>query len=143
MTLRGDIAELWKDRMAGYVGCQVVKHNYKTKHPFKYLGAKNEDYPRKNWSSVVLWNNSFMPNRILTPEFVDQAEGSYLHRFEWLNDRIGELPAEWNHLTMEYPPSKKAKLLHHTIGIPPFYPDQEGANEWFATQHRAMTPHGA
>jgi hypothetical protein len=22
----------------------------------KYLGNKNEDYPRKNWSSLILWN---------------------------------------------------------------------------------------
>ena len=34
----------------------VVKHNYKTKHKKKYFGQKNDDYPRKNWSSMIIWN---------------------------------------------------------------------------------------
>ena len=81
----------------------VVKHDYKTKHPVKYLGAKNEDYPRKNWSSVVLWNCNHWQNKKLTPELVMESTGSYLHRFSWLEDRfIGELSAEWNWLETEY-----------------------------------------
>lgn len=136
MIVRGDLAELWKRRAVGYKGVQVVKHDYQTKYPIKYMGNRNEDYPRKNWSSVTVWNCGFYPNRILTPEFVTKATGSFLHRFSWLTDeQIGELPAEWNHLCMEFEPNQNAKIYHYTVGIPPFYPEQEGADEW--NQHLA------
>jgi lipopolysaccharide biosynthesis glycosyltransferase len=121
MILRGDINELWESRQMDK-DVMVVKHDYKTKMKEKYLGAKNEDYPRKNWSSVILWNCSSFPNRKLTPEFVQNSPGSVLHRFSWIDDnRIGELPKEWNWLPDEYGPNPNAKLLHYTLGTPSFY----------------------
>ena len=121
MIVRGDIAELWNMRDATK-DVQVVKHDYKTRTPVKYLGAKNEDYPRKNWSSVILWNCASFPNRQLTPDFVQRSTGSFLHRFSWLDDaRIGELPPEWNWLPDEYGPNTDAKLLHYTLGTPCFH----------------------
>lgn len=120
MIVRGDIAELWNLRDV-YKDVQVVKHDYKTKMPVKYLGAKNEDYPRKNWSSVILWNCNSFPNRRLTPEFVQRSTGSELHRFSWIEDaRIGSLPPEWNWLDIEYEPNADAKLVHYTLGTPCF-----------------------
>lgn len=141
MIFRAPIEDLWDLRAVGNVGVQVVKHDYQTKHPTKYFGAKNENYPRKNWSSVMLWNCGFFPNRCLTPDFVSESPGKYLHHFEWLAEhQIGELPAEWNHLAMEYEPNPTAKLYHYTVGIPPFYPDQEGADEWNQHLANASTP---
>ena len=132
MIVRGDIAELWDLRdLAKDV--MVVKHDYKTKMKTKYLGSKNEDYPRKNWSSVILWNCSTFPNRKLTPEFVQGQPGSFLHRFSWLDDeRIGELPIEWNWLPDEFGPNPDAKLLHYTLGTPSFheFADTPQAEEW-------------
>ena len=49
---------------------QVVKHDYKTKFPVKYLGHKNDDYPKKNWSSVILFYCSHPKNKILTPKYI-------------------------------------------------------------------------
>ena len=132
MIVRGDIAELWDLRNPG-LDVQVVKHDYKTRMPIKYLGAKNEDYPRKNWSSVILWNCNSFPNRRLTPEFVQRSTGSALHRFSWIeDDRIGELPKEWNWLPDEYGPNPAAKLLHYTLGTPCFqeFADTPQGNEW-------------
>jgi lipopolysaccharide biosynthesis glycosyltransferase len=132
MIVRGDIAELW-DLQNSYKDVMVVKHDYKTKMPVKYLGAKNEDYPRKNWSSVILWNCNSFPNRKLTPEFVQKSTGSELHRFTWLDDeRVGELPREWNWLPDEYGPNPAAKLLHYTLGTPCFheFADTPQGNEW-------------
>ena len=133
MIVRGDIAELWNLRDV-YKDVQVVKHDYKTRMPVKYLGAKNEDYPRKNWSSVILWNCNSFPNRRLTPEFVQQSTGSELHRFSWIDDdRIGSLPPEWNWLDIEYEPNTNAKLVHYTLGTPCFdeFADKGSfANEW-------------
>ena len=132
MIVRGDITELW-DLRDDYTDVMVVKHDYKTRMPVKYLGAKNEDYPRKNWSSVILWNCNSFPNRKLTPEFVQHSTGSELHRFSWLDDnRIGELPKEWNWLPDEYGPNADAKLLHYTLGTPCFqeFADTPQGNEW-------------
>jgi lipopolysaccharide biosynthesis glycosyltransferase len=46
MIVRDDIAKLWNLRKFDK-DVQVVKHDYKTKMTEKYLGAKNENYPRK------------------------------------------------------------------------------------------------
>lgn len=121
MIVKSDITDLWNLKDS-YKDVMVVKHDYKTKMPVKYLGSKNEDYPRKNWSSVILWNCNSFPNRKLTPEFVQQSTGSFLHRFSWLEDeRIGSLPLEWNWLPDEYGPNAEAKLLHYTLGAPCFH----------------------
>lgn len=121
MIVRDDITELWNLRN-DYKDIMVVKHDYKTKMTEKYLGAKNENYPRKNWSSVILWNCASFPNRKLTPAFIENATGAELHRFTWIDDeRIGELPKEWNWLPDEYGPNPDAKLLHYTLGTPCFH----------------------
>lgn len=132
MIVRGDIAELW-DLQEISKDVIVVKHDYKTKMTEKYLGSKNENYPRKNWSSVILWNCYSHPNRKLTPDFIQKSTGAELHRFTWLEDkRIGELPKEWNWLPDEYGPNPDAKLLHYTLGTPCFheFADTPQGNEW-------------
>ena len=132
MIVRDDIVELWEQRDVTK-DVQVVKHDYRTRMAEKYLGAPNEDYPRKNWSSVILWNCNSFPNRRLTPNFVQQSTGSFLHRFSWLDDeRIGELPREWNWLPDEYGPNPDAKLLHYTLGTPCFheFATTPMADEW-------------
>jgi len=121
MIVRSDIAELWQWRNKRY-DVQVVKHNYETCMTEKYLGSKNENYPRKNWSSVIIWNCESAANKQLTPEFVQQSTGAELHRFTWIRDeQIGDLPAEWNWLPDEYGPNINADLLHYTLGAPCFH----------------------
>lgn len=132
MLLRDDIAKLWslRDETKAVV---CVKHDYKTRKSEKYLGAKNEDYPRKNWSSVVLWNCGHPLNRTLTPEFVQAATGAQLHRFTWIpDDLIGELPIVWNWLPDEFGRNNDAKLLHWTLGTPCFqdFAEEAMAEEW-------------
>lgn len=120
MIVTGDIAELWDERRYDK-DVLVVKHDYKTKHPIKYLGANNQDYPRKNWSSVIIWNCSSDTNKNLTPSFISNSTGAELHRFTWIKDqRIGEISTEWNWLVGEYDQNQNAKLYHYTVGIPAF-----------------------
>jgi lipopolysaccharide biosynthesis glycosyltransferase len=120
MLVRTDIEQLWKLRDESKA-VMVVKHNYQTKMKEKYLGAKNEDYPRKNWSSVILWNCGHLSNKLITPEYVQSATGPQLHRFSWLADNeIGELPIEWNWLADEFGNNQQAKLIHYTLGTPCF-----------------------
>lgn len=142
MLVLGDIAELWSLR-SHMKAVQVVKHDYQTKAKKKYLGNKNEDYPRKNWSSVIVWNSGHYGNRDLIPETVMGKTGEYLHRFSWLPDeRIGELPREWNWLETEYPVNPEAKLIHYTLGTPcfPEYSGTETAGLWDLELRNCLTP---
>ena len=132
MICQADIKELW-DLRDESKAVLVVKHDYQTKAHQKYLSNVNENYPRKNWSSVVLWNCNHPKHKILTPDFISNQTGKYLHRFSWLEDNdIGELPIEWNWLAIEYPNNRKAKLIHYTLGTPCFkdYRDTDMSDLW-------------
>ena len=140
MICRDDIAKLWALRDESKA-VMCVKHDYKTKAQDKYLGNKNQDYPRKNWSSLVLWNCKHPENQILKPDFVMKQSGAFLHRFSWLTDNlIGEIPREWNWLTTEYEDNYDAKLLHYTLGAPCFkdYRNCEMSNEWHDAHIRSQ-----
>lgn len=139
MILRADISDL-----AGLFdkdcAVQVVKHEYRTSANRKHIGtemeADNQDYPRKQWSAVVLWNCGHIAhfkarNRIRRA--IEEGDGKYLHRFGWLEDRqIGELPIEWGWLPQEHGENPDAKLIHYTLGIPGFkhYKDSPMSNHW-------------
>jgi lipopolysaccharide biosynthesis glycosyltransferase len=140
MICQVDIKELW-DLRDESKALLVVKHDYQTKAHQKYLGNINENYPRKNWSSVILWNCAHPKHKILTPDFIANQTGKYLYRFSWLDDAdIGELPPEWNWLAIEYPENRKAKLIHYTLGTPCFkdYENTEMSDIWHQTQQRVI-----
>jgi hypothetical protein len=138
MIIREDLKNLWDLRDDKYA-VMCVKHDYRTNQRRKYIDspieAHNVNYPRKNWSSVMLINCGHPSNKFLSEKVVAEAGGKFLHTFSWLNDdEIGELPKEWNWLVGEYDPSRDAKLLHWTHGVPGFayYQRADGAKEWNA-----------
>ena len=138
MICQTDIKELL-DLRDNSKALQVVKHDYKTKANQKYLGNINQDYPRKNWSSVILWNCEHPKHKLLTPDFIANESGKYLHRFSWLEDNeIGELPKEWNWLATEYPNNKQANIIHYTLGAPCFrdYRNTEMSDIWLKKYDR-------
>ena len=137
MMMRADISELWALRDP-YKAVQVVKHDYRTKHPRKYVGtameSRNDDYERKNWSSLMLINCAHFAWRQMTPEKIQEMTGSELHRFSWIpDDRIGELPKEWNWLCQEDGDNPEAKIVHWTAGVPAF---EHYAHDPFADEFR-------
>jgi len=141
MICQSDIRELF-DLRDDNKAVMVVKHNYETKQKKKYLGNINENYPRKNWSSVILWNCNHSKHKILTPTFVSEQTGKFLHRFSWLEDKdIGELPLEWNWLAIEYEDNTKAKIIHYTLGTPCFsdYKNTAMAEIWYKYYSRLNT----
>lgn len=95
----------------------VCKHpEYIPKTKTKMNGQLQTTYRRKNWSSLILWNNAHKKNKILTPEFVNNIDPSTLHQFKWLSDNlIGEIPLEWNTLVGYYD-FVSPKALHYTDG---------------------------
>lgn len=143
MIAKGDISQLWAMRDK-HKAVQVVKHDYRTKHPKKYIGtpmeADNSDYPCKNWSSVMIINCAHYSWATITPTSVETLPGSLLHRFQFVdNSRIGAIPIEWNWLCDEYGENDRANLLHWTAGIPAWehYKNAPMADEWRKYQNLA------
>jgi len=139
MLMRDDIANLWQLRDDRYA-VMVVKHHHVPRETVKFLGEPQSKYEKKNWSSVILFNNARC--RALTPEYVNQALGLELHQFKWLgnDDLIGVLPDRWNHLVGYNPPRTDAALVHYTIGGPYFdaYRECEYSKEWFAEREAML-----
>lgn len=143
MLMLDDVARLWALRDERYA-VMVVKHDHVPKEERKFLNEPQTKYEKKNWSSVMLFNNARC--RALTPEYVNTASGLELHQFKWLNDDslIGALPAHWNHLVGYDAPRPDAALVHYTLGGPYFdeYRKCEYSKEWFA-ERDAMLYAGA
>jgi lipopolysaccharide biosynthesis glycosyltransferase len=133
MLVLDDIAKLWALRDERYA-VMVVKHDHVPAEARKFLNEPQTKYEKKNWSSVMLFNNARC--RALTPEFVNTASGLELHQFKWLGDdqQIGALPDQWNHLVGYNPPRTDAALVHYTLGGPYFseYAGCEYSEQWFA-----------
>lgn len=135
MLVRCDIYDLLAD-LNPFDAVSVVKHDYTPKPEKKFLGNTQHIYPRKNWSSLMVFNCSSPSACNLTPHTVNTASGAYLHQLMWVDsgDGIGQLESSYNHLVGEYPPNPDAKIVHFTLGTPCFkgFEDQEFADEWFA-----------
>ena len=135
MLVLDDIARLW-DLRDERCAVMVVKHDHVPKETRKFLDQPQTAYQKKNWSSVMLFNNAQC--RALTPDYVNTASGLELHQFKWLaNDElIGEIPARWNHLVGYNAPNRDVSLVHYTLGGPYFqeYRDCEYADEWRAAR---------
>jgi lipopolysaccharide biosynthesis glycosyltransferase len=133
MLVLEDVAHLWALRDDRYA-VMVVKHNHVPRETTKFLGEPQTKYEKKNWSSVMLFNNARCA--ALTPEYVNTASGLELHQFKWLasDDLIGALPERWNHLVGYDAPSADAALVHYTLGGPyfPEYAQCEYADAWRA-----------
>jgi lipopolysaccharide biosynthesis glycosyltransferase len=132
-----DIAKLWALRDERYA-VQVVKHIHVPKEDIKFLDQPQTKYEKKNWSSVILFNNARC--KVLTPEFINTTTGLMLHQFKWLADEslIGELPHKWNHLVDYDPPNPEVSLVHYTLGGPFYneFMECEYAEEWFAEREQ-------
>ena len=132
MLLRDDITKLWDMRDTKY-SVMCCKHDYEPKQGIKFRGAKNEKFPKKNWSSFMMMNNMLCDK--LTPDYVNTATGLELHQFKWLKneDAIGSIPLEWNWLVGEYDHNEEAKNIHFTLGGPYFkdYKDCDYSKEWY------------
>jgi lipopolysaccharide biosynthesis glycosyltransferase len=117
-----DISHLFNQADDRYA-VMVAKHDYTPKEGIKMDGKKQLPYPRKNWSSMILWNCGHPANRQLDLKTINEQSGQYLHRFQWLKDEeIGSISYEWNWLINWYqePQDGVPKALHYTEGGPWF-----------------------
>ncbi len=136
MILKTDIKELF-DQADDQYAVMCVQHDYSPSATTKMDGQQQTVYPRKNWSSVMLFNCGHKSNQTLTQDLVNNPDvtGAYLHRFSWLKDKeVGELSPEWNWLVGHYkePEDGTPKLIHYTEGGPWFenYRNCEYHQDW-------------
>lgn len=148
MLAYGDIAELWKKRNDKYA-LICAKHNHNSTEDKKFLGEIQSSYPRKNWSSMMLFNCKKCKK--LTVDYVNNASGLDLHRFRWLDNdsEIGEVEKyKWNYLlgidrkNDERIFSKKPKLVHWTLGGPWFEKQSKSKDsfdeDWFIKRKKII-----
>lgn len=136
IILRRPISDIMDQSMDDYA-VMVVKHDFQTFGLTKMDGQVQTQYPRKNWSSVALWNVDHPANRRLTLEMINTLPGRELHAFSWLeDDEIGELTPNWNWLVGHSHPSIEPALVHYTEGLPSMagYENCAFADEWRAVR---------
>lgn len=125
-----EISELFDNRYAA----QVIRHNYIPPESVKMDNKVQYQYPRKNWSSMIVFNCEHPSNMVLTPQFIDVAAGSTLHQFKWLHDNeIGGLDHNYNWLEGWYhKTSYEPKIIHYTRGNVYFkeFQDVDYADLW-------------
>jgi hypothetical protein len=116
-----DIQDVLKD-IDPSKAISVVQHDYHPQPGMKMDGAIQHPYPRKNWSSFIVFNCLHPAVKALTTDIVNQATPAFLHRFEWLSDNdIGSLDKGWNYLEGWYPAQyDNLKAIHYTLGGPWF-----------------------
>lgn len=91
-------------------------------------------YPRKNWSSVMLFNCDHAAHRRLSLRDINERPGRDLHAFYWLHDlEIGGLHPRWNWLVgvqpeaiYMLPDDFRDGIAHFTLGGP-WLPDWKPA----------------
>jgi len=113
----------------------VVKHDYTPSEELKMDGQQQHVYPRKNWSSMMLWNCGHPSNKYLVPDAVNTETPQFLHRLQWIRDHyIGEVGKEWNWLVNWYKETDNEKpiAIHYTEGGPWFenYKNCDYADIW-------------
>jgi len=135
MLVTEDIANLWNLRNADNA-VMCVQHDYSPTTTRKFLNQEQTVYPKKNWSSVMMFNNNLC--RALTPTYVEEASGLELHQFKWLEDAdglVGALPPKWNFLVGEEQMYDEGvpSLIHYTLGGPYFndHRDVDYADLWY------------
>ena len=141
LTDVADLMALADDRYA--VMC--VHHDHRPTESHKMDGQRQTVYPRKNWSSLMLFNCGHEANRALTPDLANGETGKYLHRLSWLDDDlIGALPETWNWLEgwNEKPGNGVPSAIHYTRGGPWFddWKDVDYADLWLReeSEYRAQ-----
>ena len=146
MLCRTDISEL-ADFCDDKYSLLCVQHNHLPSEKVKFQGEKQTSYPKKNWSSLMMFNCSKCKS--LSLDYVNTASGLDLHRFNWLDGDhlIGSIDQNWNYLVEVNTHEKiidneKIKMLHWTLGGPWFkdqrFSGERFAAEWFAARDTSI-----
>jgi hypothetical protein len=130
---RCDINELFEN-LDNKIAVKCVQHDYKPKSLLKMNNKLQSSYPRKNWSSLMLFNCEHSSCKNLDIHNINTKTGSWLHQMKWcLDNEIGNLDKTYNYLVGYYDfPNPKA--VHFTDGGPWHYgyENVEFSKEWIS-----------
>ena len=141
-----DLADLFRDTDQRSV-VSVVKHNYLPLNNSKMDGQSQEQYRRKLWSSLMMFNLDHPRLDKLDAEYVNTHCGQTLHHFDWVgDDLIGEIDERWNWIPGASPTIKSGfhwapNAVHFTEGVPYVHPNKEKtpfAEDWLAEYEHLM-----
>lgn len=109
----------------------VCQHDYTPKYNRKWSNNKQTVYEKKNWSSLMMFNNEHTDCRKLNITNVNEQSGLWLHQFKW-TEHVGSIPLSYNFLVGEYDKEQDIDAYHFTNGCPIFddCKTQDFANEW-------------
>lgn len=132
MLVQTDLYEVLKEiDHTAPINC-VQHENYIPKSNIKMDGKTQYTYPRKNWSSFMVFNCEHADvKRNLSLSNVNLSTPQYLHRMEWASS-VGSLNYSWNYLVGYYQNLDCPKVLHYTDGGPWFekYKDCPFSKNW-------------
>jgi len=136
VLFREDLRRLFQMADPRYA-VKVVQHPPLLVEGAKKAGHVQQVYPRKNWSSVVLWHCGHPANLALTIDVLNTWPGRDLHAFSWLPDDrlIASLPDRWNYLLGVSPPNRLPALVHFTLGTPDLREYEEPEHFWCDQWH--------
>ena len=121
-----DIKEVYDNIDEFSNSVSVVPHEnygYSPKTKLKMDGKTQSVYPKKNWSSMMVFNCEHRDCRRLSLDNINKQPLSYLHRFEWTKEsNIRFLQPTWNWLSGYYEEKDWGKpgAIHYTDGGPWF-----------------------
>ena len=138
---------LWQDGVhhllaerAGESALCCVQHDHRPVETVKMDGKLQTVFPRKNWSSLMLFDCRHPAHKALTPHIVSTAPAAYLHQLQWLEDeQIGNLSNRWNWLEGWYSDQPDVRLgaIHFTRGGPWLESEQQfGFADLWRNEHR-------
>lgn len=112
---------MWDPEVNNRAVYVVKQPEYVPASDTKFYGEQQLSFPRKNWSSFMLFNNSHPACKKLNPFSVSNQSPQWLHRFEWCSDHnIGGLAPDWNFLVgdHEFDDYYIPRGIHFTNGGP-------------------------
>jgi len=145
---KSDVYEFIEQNINDEYAISCVKHKCYTKK--KCLGNQKMDgqiqrwYPRKNWTSLILFNCANVKCKLLDFPLLNKANPRWLQGLQWassfdekmekdieseIDHNIGSLSYHYNFLFGYYKDIDNAKAIHLTEGGP-----------WFLDWHRGKIP---
>jgi len=118
----------------------LSKHpNYIPNSIRKMDNISQNSYYRKNWASLMVFNNSHPDCRMSASYLNTYTPGIHFHKFTW-TESIGSLPLEWNCLDGYYH-LENPKAIHYTDGGPWFegYEDTMYSDLWTMEYQKYLT----
>lgn len=137
MLIRENLAPLFASLDTKYA-VYCVQNIFEPVSGIKMDGQVQTRYPKKLWSSFMIWNCDHPANKALTLEMINVLPGRDLHALCWLKDeQIGRIGSEWNWVVGHSDPTLIPANIHWTSGTPDMvgYHDAPFADEWRERLH--------